>query len=119
MNPGSECAVQFIIRDTHARRQRARAQTGTYEAVRARVQAVDHANVDETGWKQVGERRWLWVEVTALCTVFVVARNRSAAVLATVLGESFAGIVSSDRYRAYLSIPISSPTAHQASGGNA
>jgi len=36
-----------------------------YEQVRARVEAEAHANVDETGWKQAGERRWLWVAVTA------------------------------------------------------
>jgi transposase len=78
----------------------------SYADVRARVEAEAHANVDETGWKQAGERRWLWVAVTALCTLFVVAKNRSAAVLATVLGETFAGVVGSDRYKAYLSIPI-------------
>jgi transposase len=77
-----------------------------YEQVRAHVETETHANVDETGWKQAGDRRWLWVAVTALCTLFVVAKNRSAAVLATVLGETFDGVVSSDRYKAYLSIPI-------------
>jgi transposase len=77
-----------------------------YEAVRAQVQAEPHANVDETGWKQAGERRWLWVAVLALSTFFVVAKNRSAAVLLTLLGEAFNGVVSSDRYKAYLSIPI-------------
>jgi transposase len=77
-----------------------------YEDVRAQVEAETHANVDETGWKQAGERRWLWVAVTAFCTLFVVAKNRSAAVLASVLGETFDGVVSSDRYKAYLSIPL-------------
>jgi transposase len=68
-----------------------------YAAVRAHVEAEGHANVDETGWKQAGERRWLWVAVTALCTLFVVAANRSAAVLLPLLGDGFAGVVSSDR----------------------
>jgi transposase len=77
-----------------------------YQAVRVQVEAETHANVDETGWKQAGEKRWLWVAVTALCTFFVVAKNRSAAVLVSVLGEAFDGVVSSDRYKAYLSIPI-------------
>jgi len=74
--------------------------------VRAQVEAETHAKVDETGWKQAGERRWLWAAVTALCTLFVVAKNRSAAVLVTLLGETFDGVVSSDRFKAYLSIPI-------------
>jgi transposase len=77
-----------------------------YEQVRARVEGEPHANVDETGWKQAGERRWLWVAVSALCTRFVVAKNRSAAVLVMLLGETFSGVVSSDRYKAYLSIPL-------------
>ncbi len=77
-----------------------------YEQVRAHVETETHANVDETGWKQAGERRWLWVAVTALCTHFLVAKNRSAAVLVSLLGETFDGVVGSDRYKAYLSIPI-------------
>lgn len=77
-----------------------------YEQVRTRVEAETCANVDETGWKQAGERRWLWVAVTALCTLFVVAKKRGAAALASVLGEAFDGVVGSDRYKAYLSIPL-------------
>ena len=76
-----------------------------YDTIRAQVRAESRANVDETGWKQAGERRWLWVAVTALCTLFVVAANRSAAVLLTLLGEGFDGVVSSDRFRAYLALP--------------
>ena len=67
-----------------------------YEDVRARVEAVTHAIVDETGWKQAGERRWLWVAVTVLCMSFKVAKNwgpeGTPAVLATLLGETFDGV---------------------------
>jgi transposase len=77
-----------------------------YDQVREAVEVQEQANVDETGWKQAGERRWLWVAVTTVCTLFVVATNRSAAVLTTLLGASFAGVVSSDRYRAYLTLPV-------------
>lgn len=76
-----------------------------YEAAREAVHDQKVANVDETGWKQAGKRRWLWTAVTALCTVFLVAQSRGAQVLASLLGEDFAGIVGSDRYRAYLTIP--------------
>jgi transposase len=89
MGPGS---VSTLCQEVNA------ALADPYEAVRVRVQAENHANVDETGWKQAGERRWLWVAVTALCTLFVVAANRSAAVLLTLLGETIEGVVSSDRY---------------------
>jgi transposase len=77
-----------------------------YTAAREHVPTQAHANVDETGWKQAGDKRWLWVAVTALCSVFLVAANRSAAVLADLLGEACRGVVTSDRYRAYLSIPL-------------
>ena len=97
LGPGS---VSALCQEVNA------ALTEPYDAVRARVQAEHHANVDETGWKQAGERRWLWVAVTCLCTLFVVAKHRSAAVLQSLLGEAYDGVVSSDRYRAYLSIPV-------------
>jgi transposase len=77
-----------------------------YEVVREHVKTKSHANVDETGWKQAGAKRCLWGAVTALGTLFMVATNRSAAVLLTLLGEGFEGVVSSDRYKAYLSIPV-------------
>jgi len=76
-----------------------------YEAVHEAVQQQDSVNVDETGWKQAGKRRWLWVAVTRLGTLFLVAQSRAAHVLTTLLGENDPGIVGSDRYRAYLSIP--------------
>jgi transposase len=97
MGPGS---VATLCQEVNA------ALTDPYEAVRAQVQAEPHANVDESGWKQAGERRWLWVAVTAVCTSFLVAKHWSAAVLATRLGETFAGVVGSDRSKAYRSIPI-------------
>src|SRR5579862_6032646 len=97
LSPGS---VPALCREVNA------ALDEPYDAVCAHVGATDHANVDETGWKQAGERRWLWVAVTALCTLFLVATNRSAAALLALLGETFDGVVSSDRYKAYLSIPL-------------
>ena len=50
--------------------------------------------------------RALFSDYFTLCILFVVAKNRSAAVLALLLGEDDAGIVGSDRYRAYWSIPV-------------
>lgn len=78
----------------------------SYAEAQAAVSEGATANVDETGWKQAGQRRWLWVAVGAVCTVFVVATKRSAAVLNAMLGSAFKGIVSSDRFRAYLTVPV-------------
>ena len=60
------------------------------------------ANVDETGWKEATERRWLWVAVAPQHTHFHLAATRAGAELDTLLGAAFGGIVTSDRYRAYL-----------------
>jgi len=77
-----------------------------YAESRAAVTQADHNNVDETGWKQAGQRRWLWVAVSVASTVFLVATHRSAQVLKSLLGDSFQGIVTSDRFKAYLSLSV-------------
>lgn len=64
-----------------------------------------HANVDETGWKEAGKRRWLWVAVSAVCTVFMIA-TRSGKALQALLGENYQGLVTSDRFRTYQTLPL-------------
>jgi len=63
------------------------------------------ANVDETGWKQAGQRRWLWVAVTPTRSLFHLARSRKGRELDTLLGHNYAGLVTSDRFSAYLRLP--------------
>jgi transposase len=75
-------------------------------AVAEQVTTAAHVNVDETGWRQAGARRWVWTAVAANCTRFLVATRRNAAVLPTLLGDTFVGLVSSDRYGVYRQIPI-------------
>jgi transposase len=58
-------------------------------------------NIDETGWKTAGDRRWLWGALTATTGVFRIAAGRHAAEAQIMLGERFAGIVCSDRYPGY------------------
>ena len=77
-----------------------------YADVQAQVEQQAIANVDETSWKEAGARRWLWVAVTAVGTLFRVAQHRSAAALQALLGATFGGIVGSDRYCAYNSLPV-------------
>ncbi len=59
-----------------------------YETVQTTVETQSIANVDETSWKEAGARRWLWVAVTAVCTLFRVAHHRSAAALQALLGDA-------------------------------
>jgi transposase len=65
------------------------------------VQAAAAKNVDETGWKKAGAKRWLWGAATAWVACFVITPSRGAAGLAALLGERIRGIVSSDRWSAY------------------
>jgi transposase len=58
-------------------------------------------NIDETGWKSKGDRRWLWVFVTPLIVLFRVASCRASRVLSETLGASFSGVIVSDDHSAY------------------
>lgn len=62
---------------------------------------TEHANLDETGWREEGKRAWLWVAVTAMVTVFHIARSRGGAVARSLLGPGLHWVVTSDRYSAY------------------
>lgn len=86
------------------------ALTPIYADIHTHVQAAAVANVDETGWKEAGKRRWLWVMVTALATCFSVATSRNGPALRHLLGTAYRGIVGSDRHRPYLALP---PERHQ------
>lgn len=64
-----------------------------------REQPVVH--MDETGWKESNQKAWLWTAATPEVTVFLVRNSRGAKVAKEMLGETFAGIVNSDRWSAY------------------
>jgi transposase len=65
------------------------------------VRQAPQVNVDETGWREAGRRRWLWTAVATLVTVFVIATSRGRVVLDELLGDDFGGYVGSDRWSAY------------------
>ena len=75
-----------------------------YQQVQKALAAQPVANADETGWKQAGKRRWLWVAVSPICTLFRVAPGRNQAALSALLG-SFQGVLGSDRYCTYDVLP--------------
>jgi transposase len=59
-------------------------------------------NVDETGWRTSGDKRWLWALVAHQFVFYVVASTRGAEVLVSLLGAVFRGILCSDRWVVYL-----------------
>jgi len=59
-------------------------------------------NVDETGWRTNGAKRFLWAFVAARYVVYTIAATRGSDVLVSLLGTVFQGILCSDRFSAYL-----------------
>lgn len=58
-------------------------------------------NIDETGWKDRGERYWVWVFCDSMIAFFTISKSRGSKVLREVLGEVFSGAIISDFYSAY------------------
>lgn len=83
-----EQEVSAALADAHAEAQQA-------------VQEAAAKNVDETGWKKAGAKRWLWGAATTLAACFVITPTRGTAGLAVLLGKKIKGIVTSDRWSVY------------------
>jgi hypothetical protein len=73
------------------------------KALKEQLPQQDKLNIDETGWKKAGERRWLWAFVAPTFTFFHIAKTRGKGVLEEILGKFFPGIIVSDRYSSYRS----------------
>ncbi len=85
--------------------KRERASAATLEApsheLAVSIHEADAVPIDETSWRQDRKKVWLWATVTAVATVFTIARNRSAAVAQALLGSRDGQVVTSDRFSAY------------------
>lgn len=77
-----------------------------YQEAQQNVRAAPVKNADETGWRQAGQRRWLWLAATATVACFKVCVGRGKAALGELLGEAIQGIVSSDRWSAYNQVDL-------------
>ena len=58
-------------------------------------------NLDETGWRTNGDKRYLWAFVALRFVVYTVA-GRGSEVLVRLLGAVFRGVLYSDHFSAYL-----------------
>jgi transposase len=58
-------------------------------------------HVDETGWKQAGQKCWRWLAATTSVAAFLIHPRRSLAALTALLGAKLRGFVCSDRGSAY------------------
>ena len=77
------------------------ALAGPSTELEQRIKTAAAVNIDETGWKTCGGNRTLWGALTSRTAVFRIAAGRHAFEARTLLGERFAGIVCSDRWRGY------------------
>jgi transposase len=88
----------------HLQEVAAEALAPAHAEVQQAVERSDHANADETSWREGKRKPWLWVAVTAVATLFLIQYGRGKDQLRSLLGERYAGLVTSDRLRAYNSI---------------
>jgi transposase len=65
------------------------------------VQRQPVRNADETSWREKGKRRWLWISVTPVVTIFRLLQTRGAVGAKELLGEVVWGIIGTDHYVGY------------------
>jgi transposase len=75
-----------------------------YEELKEQVPSEPVLHVDETGFKENGKKRWIWVFACQVWSFFAVAAHRSREVLLSVLTDAFSGVIVSDFYPAYLEV---------------
>ena len=76
------------------------------EEAKVYVQQQPVSNVDETGWREENQKAWLWTAVTTWVSVFLIRASRGSKVVRELLGETFNGVVGSDRFSAYSFLPL-------------
>jgi transposase len=73
-----------------------------YQELQGELPRQKVLNVDETGWKTSGNRRWMWAFVAARYVFYWLDPSRGKKVLELLLGEAFAGVLCTDRWTVYL-----------------
>lgn len=81
--------------------QVSRALQAAHDEALQHAHASDRVHADETGWREDKKKAWLWVSVTALVTVFLVHAKRGKDAAKELLGSSFGGVLTTDRWNAY------------------
>ena len=77
------------------------ALASSHEEARGCIKSSAVKQVDETGWKQAGKKRWLWVAATASVVYFVIHPRRNLTALKRLVGVGLRGILCSDRWCVY------------------
>jgi transposase len=82
-----------------------RALAAAHEEARGVIAASSVKHVDETGWKEAGKKRWLWVAAAASVVYFVIHPRRNLSALKRLIGAGLRGILCSDRWCVYNNWP--------------
>jgi transposase len=96
ISPGQVCAVEA---------ETALATDPVVKELREHVRSQP-ANVDETGWRENRQRGWLWTVVTKVATVFTITLSRAATVAKGLVDPSAGQVITTDRYKGYLWLPL-------------
>jgi transposase len=82
-------------------RKAGKALKNTHEGLVERLKGESRLHIDESGWKENGEKRWIWAFRAEKYAVFIIRESRGEAVLEEILGKEWPGIISCDFYGAY------------------
>jgi hypothetical protein len=72
-----------------------------YEDLKEKLRVAVTANADETSWRQDGIGHYLWYAGNQDLALYHIDRHRSSETAKLILGEDFAGILTTDGYAAY------------------
>ena len=84
-----------------AQAQVSEAMAPAFVEVLAYAQGYDRPHADETSWPQDKKMAWLWVMVAGLVTVFRAGVSRGKETAKALIGESFHGVLTTDRWASY------------------
>ena len=73
----------------------------SYQRLLLQLRQSKVVHVDETGWKVGEHTAWLWVFTNETLTVYQIDPSRGHAVVESILGTDFAGVLISDCFLAY------------------
>jgi transposase len=81
--------------------QVSQAMAAPFDEALQHIRAQDRLHGDETSWREDKKKAWLWVAAAVLVTVFLIRTSRGARAAKDLLGESFRGILTTDRWVSY------------------
>ena len=82
-------------------RQLAEAFGSYYEEIKEKIKSALVKHSDETGWRENGKNRWLWLFINKEVALYLIREKRSSKVPAAELGDQQGNTVISDRLNAY------------------